>query len=99
MAVEVLRWCAVFTLTIWPVAFTLPNTLRAAGDAVFTMGVSLASMFLCRIAASYLLASPWGLGLGLLGVWMAMFLDWIVRALFFVTRFLRGKWKNIRVIR
>ncbi len=99
MAVEVLRWCAVFTLTIWPVAFTLPNTLRAAGDAVFTMGVSLASMFLCRIAASYLLASPWGLGMGLLGVWMAMFLDWIVRALFFVTRFLRGKWKNIRVIR
>ena len=98
MAEEVLRWFSLFTLLVWPISFTLPNTLRAAGDAVFTMGVSLASMFLCRIAASYLLASPWGFGLGLLGVWLAMFLDWFVRALFFVLRFLRGKWKTLRVI-
>lgn len=98
MAEEVLRWFCVFALVVWPLSFTLPNTLRAAGDAVFTMGVSLASMFLCRIAASYLLASTWGFGLGLLGVWLAMFLDWIVRAICFIIRFFRGKWKSLQVI-
>lgn len=37
MAVEVLRWCSVFTAVFWPMAFVLPNALRAAGDARFTM--------------------------------------------------------------
>ncbi len=98
MAVEVLRWCGAFTLLFWPMSFTLPNALRAAGDSMFTMGVSLFSMFLFRVFFSYLLAAPWGMNLGLLGVWLAMFLDWIVRASIFLTRFLRGKWKRIEVI-
>ncbi len=98
MAAEVLRWCAVFDLIIWPLAFTLPNALRAAGDAVFTMAVSLASMFLFRIGFSYLLSCSWGLDLGLLGVWIAMIIDWWVRALIFIFRFVQGKWKRIRLI-
>lgn len=98
IAIQVLRWCAVFTMTFWPMSFTLPNALRAAGDAKFTMVVSLLSMWICRIGMSYLLGSAWGLGLGLLGVWLAMFSDWVVRAAFFLTRFLRGKWKGHQVI-
>ena len=96
MAVEVLRWCAVFTATVWPLSFTLPNALRAAGDAKFTMVVSMLSMWIFRIGFSYLLAQfmDWGL----LGVWVAMFIDWIVRALVFLIRFLRGRWKAKRVI-
>ena len=95
---RLLRWCAVFDLIIWPLAFTLPNALRAAGDAVFTMAVSLASMFLFRIGFSYLLSCSWGLDLGLLGVWIAMIIDWWVRALIFIFRFVQGKWKRIRLI-
>lgn len=98
MAVEVLRWCGAFTLLFWPMSFTLPNALRAAGDSMFTMGVSLFSMFVFRVFFSYLLAAPWGMNLGLLGVWLAMFMDWIVRGAIFLTRFLRGKWKRIEVI-
>lgn len=98
MAAQVLRWCAVFNIIFWPMSFTLPNALRASGDAVFTMAVSLASMFLCRIALSYVLSCPWGFGLGLLGVWFAMFADWIVRASIFLARFLQGRWKKIQVI-
>ena len=96
MAVEVLRWCAVFSATVWPLSFTLPNALRAAGDAKFTMVVSMLSMWIFRIGFSYLLAQfmDWGL----LGVWVAMFIDWIVRALVFLIRFLRGRWKAKRVI-
>ncbi|BDF70482.1 MATE family efflux transporter [Oscillospiraceae bacterium] len=98
MAAEVLRWCAAFQIFLWPLAFCLPNALRAAGDAVFTMLVSLLSMFIFRIGASYLLASPWGLGLALLGVWIAMIIDWGVRALVFTIRFARGRWKRIQLI-
>ncbi len=98
MATDVLRWCAVFTGLVWPLSFTLPNALRASGDVIFTMVVSMVSMFVFRICLSYVLASPWGLGLQLLGVWLAMFVDWVVRDTCFVIRFWRGKWKSIRVI-
>ena len=98
MAVEVLRWCAVFDLLIWPLAFTLPNALRASGDVMFTMAVSMGSMFLFRIASSYFLSCDWGMGLGLLGVWLGMIIDWGVRSLIFVLRFLSGRWKSHKVI-
>ena len=98
MAVEVLRWCAVFDLLIWPLAFTLPNALRASGDVMFTMAVSMGSMFLFRIASSYFLSCDWGMGLGLLGVWLGMIIDWGVRSLIFVLRFLSGRWKRHKVI-
>lgn len=98
MAVQVLRWSAVFTLLIWPLSFTLPNALRSSGDALFTMTVSLFSMAAFRIVFSHVLASSWGFGLGLLGVWMGMFIDWAARACAFVFRFLRGRWKTKRVI-
>ena len=98
MAGQVLRACAVGNVLFWPMAFTLPNSLRAAGDAVFTMGVSLCSMFACRVALSYVMACEWGLGLGLLGVWLAMIADWVVRAVFFLARYRQGKWKRIKVI-
>ena len=56
------------------------------------------SMWICRIGCSYFFGSAWGLGLGLLGVWLGMFADWVVRALFFTVRFIRGKWKLHQVI-
>jgi len=98
LAIRVLQWNAVFNALFWPLSFALPNALRAAGDAKFTMVVSMLSMWICRIGFSYLLGAPWGMNLGLLGVWQGMFADWIVRAGFFTFRFLGGKWKNHQVI-
>lgn len=98
ISIQVLRWCAIFTIFFWPLSFTMPNALRAAGDARFTMVVSLLSMWICRIGMSYLLGSAWGFDLRLLGVWLAMFCDWVVRAIVFMIRFLRGKWKEHQVI-
>ncbi len=95
-AVEILRWFAVFNLAIYPVAFVLPNALRGAGDAKFTMLVSMFSMWAFRIGCSYLFCMVFELGL--LGVWFAMFVDWIVRAVIFALRFHRGRWKSIRLI-
>ncbi len=96
MSVEILRWAALFDALVWPVSFSLPNVLRAAGDAKYTMLVSVASMWAVRIGACYLLYYVFGIQL--MGVWMAMFTDWTVRAVFFIARYRRGKWKLKRVI-
>ena len=45
---------------------------------------------------AYLLIGP-GLGLGLLGAWLAMFADLVVRGAFFLLRFAGGRWRRMRV--
>ncbi|MCI6639966.1 MAG: MATE family efflux transporter [Pygmaiobacter massiliensis] len=80
----------------WPWSFTLPNALRAAGDVSFTMVVAACSMWIFRIGFSYLLVLKFGLGI--YGVWYAMYLDWLVRIILFIWRFLSGKWRNKAVI-
>lgn len=98
LTVQILRLYAVFNILIWPLSFVLPNTLRAAGDAKFTMVVSMLSMWSCRVGLSYFFGASWGLGLGLVGVWAAMVADWAVRSTAFVVRFARGRWKEKQVI-
>lgn len=79
-------------LVLWPASFTLPNALRAANDVRFTMVVSIASMAVWRIGFSYLLGVR--MGMGAIGVWIAMIVDWVCRAGFFVGRFASGAWKK-----
>lgn len=85
-----------FGILIWPLSFTLPNVLRAAGEAKFTMIVSMISMWTIRVGVSYIFAAC--TGLGAMGVWYAMILDWVLRSAIFSVRFLRGKWKNKTII-
>lgn len=80
----------------WSFSFALPNALRAAGDARYTMTVSMFSMWTFRIGFSYLLGQA--LGLGVLGIWYAMVIDWIVRGALFVIRWKRGRWQEKRLI-
>lgn len=77
---------------LWPASFTLPNALRACNDVKFTMILSIFSMCMFRVLFSYILGV--GLGLGALGVWLAMIMDWIFRVCFFVWRFASGKWRE-----
>jgi Na+-driven multidrug efflux pump len=81
-----------FCMIIWPLSFTLPNALRAAADVKFTMCVSVFSMWVFRIGCSYLLVK--GFGMGVNGIWIAMFVDWVFRAILFVARFVSGRWKG-----
>lgn len=83
-------------MTIWSLAFSLPNALRAAGDAKFTMSVSIISMWTCRIGMSYLLIYAFNFGVE--GIWYAMICDWALRTLCFVLRFRSNRWENKRVI-
>ena len=87
---------SIVAIFIWPLSFTMPNALRAAGDAKYTMMVSIFSMWAFRVGSSYLLGGT--LGLGVLGVWFGMFIDWGFRSLAFLIRFIRGKWTQKAVI-
>ena len=86
----------VISIFFWATSFTLPNALRAGGDAKFTMTVSIISMWLFRVILSYVFVLQFHLGLP--GVWMGMFADWICRSLCFLVRFVRGKWMDHKVI-
>ena len=95
-AVEVLRFYAISAAILWPASFTVPNALRAAGDARFTMIVAVLSMWIFRIAFSYVLC--FGLNMGLMGVWVAMVIDWLARAIAFVWRYRGEKWLQKKVV-
>lgn len=79
-----------FCILVWAPANALPNALRAADDVKFAMYCTVASMFLCRIAMSCVLGLY--LGLGLMGVWYALVLDWFVKAAVFIWRVASGGW-------
>lgn len=96
MALQIMQWFNIVSLFFWPSSFTLPNILRAAGDARFTMTVSIISMWAFRVGFCYLMVQ--GFGGGLLAVWCGMFLDWVFRSAAFFIRFVRGKWLQKAVI-
>ncbi|MCQ2013716.1 MATE family efflux transporter [Clostridium butyricum] len=83
-------------IIFWPLSFTLPNSLRASGDVRFTMIVSISSMFILRISFGYILGIIFNLGV--IGVWLAMGADWMLRSIIYVLRFKNGKWREFKVI-
>ena len=85
--------CAIF---MWPAGFVLPNMLRACNDVKFTMIVSIFSMFTFRIGFSYLIGVQ--MGMGAIGVWIAMVIDWVFRITLFVGRYLSGRWKKLCLV-
>ena len=102
IARRLLLYHGVVSIFIWPVAFCLPPAFRAAKDVKFTMVVSTVSMWVFRVALAYVMAKSTvslfgivsfrGLALGVMGVWIAMTVDWVVRFILFIVRFLSGKW-------
>lgn len=75
---------------VWPLSFSFPQTLRASGDNRFVMVVSVGSMWAFRLVLGVVLSK--NMGMGLVGVWIAMYVDWVVRAICFVLRYRSGKW-------
>lgn len=90
---DIILYHAACVVTIWPLSFTLPNTLRAAADVKVTMVLSIISMWVFRFGFSYLLTMVFHMGI--FGVWVAMTIDWLVRGIFFVCRYRSGRWQKI----
>ena len=85
-----------FSATMQPFSGPLSSGLRAAGDVKFTMWASIFATVICRTLLSYILAL-W-LNMGMIGIALAMVLDWCIKAALDIYRFRSGKWKNKKVI-
>ena len=75
---KILIYHSICAVTIWPLSFSLPNTLRAAADVTYTMILSIISMWIFRIGFSVVLGVY--CHMGVFGVWVAMTIDWLFRA-------------------
>jgi len=80
----------------WTLGFVTPSILRSSGDGKFTSVVCIAAMILMRITTGYLLAVV--LRIGIIGIWLSMYADWLVRVVFFYPRFKSGKWLKFSIL-
>jgi len=104
LATGVIRSCMIANIFFWPMSFTMPNVLRASGDAKYTMVVSNISMWLFRVLFSFIISKyllyrfPENTSFALYGIWFGMYIDWIFRGAMFFIRFKRNKWLEKSVI-
>jgi putative MATE family efflux protein len=95
-AMPALASCIIFT-----------SALRGAGDTRVPVLFTWLGFFGIRLPLAYLLTltvidlGPLGqyrgFSLGLMGAWLAMFVDLLVRGLFFLARFRSGRWQDVGV--
>lgn len=83
-------------MPVWAGSFVLPAGLRGAGDTRYALAVGTATMWGLRIMAGYLMGVV--LGLGVVGVWMGMFGDWVVRNVLFRRRMRGTAWTRHRLL-
>ena len=74
------------------VNFTMGGALRGSGDTRFTLTTTIVNWFLVRLPLAVVFAFP--LGLGLAGIWLAVLVDYCVRAVILSQRFRSGKWSR-----
>lgn len=86
----------IFNALFCPVAFSVSNGMRAAGDVNFTMYASIFATVGCRTALSVLFGVYFKLGV--IGITMAMVCDWAVKASLVLLRWRSGRWKEFKVI-
>lgn len=86
----------IFNTVAFPFSGPLSNGLRAAGDVKYTMIVSIASTVLGRLIFSLIFAL--GLNMGVIGIALAMCLDWTIRGIIFYIRFRMQRWTKFKVI-
>jgi len=79
-------------IPLWSISFVLPSGLKGAGDVKYTLVTTIIGMWLFRITLGYLLGVV--LGFGLIGIWLGMVIDWVVRGSLYFIRFKKGKWKH-----
>lgn len=77
------------------VTFVLSGSLRGAGDTVSTLLVTMTSVTIVRLISALILIHVFHLGL--IGAWIAMFIDQMTRFLGINLRYKKGNWKYIKL--
>ena len=69
----------------------LVRTLQAVGDVKYTVIIGVIFQWIIGVGLAYILGVY--MNLGLVGIWMAYAVDEGIRAIIFLIRFKRGRWK------
>ena len=77
------------------IQWVITGILRGSGDTKFTATSSLISVSCIRPVVSYLLCYP--IGLGVMGAWIGMLVDQVLRMGLNIWRFKQKKWLQIKV--
>lgn len=96
LCLYMMGWITLIKPIFWILSFIPAYGMRAAGDVKFSMLVSTATMWLCRVSLCVFLVRRYQFGP--MAVWIGMFSDWAIRGLFFSIRFHRKKWLEHKVI-
>ena len=94
MAIPCLRVAAVVQ-PLMAITEALAGGLRGAGDTRSPLVAALVGPGLVRLVACWFLA--FHLDWGLIGIWYGTSLDWLIRVIFLVIVYKRGRWKTIAV--
>lgn len=94
LVVKVLRIIALFQPFLC-ITLVITSALQGAGDTKFPMYSTLIGIWGVRVLGVYILGMR--LNLGLVGVWLAYALDVTVRGIILMIRFIKGKWKEIKI--
>lgn len=73
----------------------LREAIRGAGDTRWAMAINWGSTFLVRVPLAYVVG--YVMGHGLVGVWVVLCGEIVVRSLLLLGRFLHGGWKRVMV--
>ncbi len=74
----------------------LVRNLQAVGDVAFPVTIGICSQWIIGVGIAYLLGIHWGLGL--VGVWIAFMLDENLRAVIFIIRWKKGRWRHFKTV-
>jgi Na+-driven multidrug efflux pump len=76
-------------------ALAIKGALRGAGETRVVLYAAILGGWVVRIPLAYLLGVK--LELGLVAVWLTMWLDWWVRGVVVLLRFRRVRWGEVRL--
>lgn len=86
---------AAFLVPLQTSTVVLAGSLRGAGDTKFVASTMLIAVGIMRPFMGWLMT--FGLGLGLVGAWIAIFFDMTLRLVLLFIRFSSGNWIKIKV--
>ena len=87
--------CCIAVPLLYPTGFVAPAALRASGDSKYTSFISISAMVVMRIGLGYFLTQIFKIGI--IGIWIGMYGDWVFRTVFFMQRFISGKWLEMDI--
>jgi Na+-driven multidrug efflux pump len=75
--------------------FVMMGLLRGAGDTITSMIITIISLWLIRIPASYLLSVKFGT----IGIWWGIPVAWIIGLTFSYFYYKTGRWKKKAIVK